>query len=977
MLKLSIGKFKIASKRTLSTTLALMMAASSFAWSTAPTVSATGPTIPVAVFADKTKLATANISTGTSTDVALKVRFGKIGADIAAELNGFTNSNGTDQWFQDLYAQSEGYTDAAAAIDSAVGFFYSDSYLDTENGNAYVEGSTLSAEYEAFIVNYNDTVANDNGIAAGAPIEWWVAGADTTANEAVLYATDRITGSLRYHSDALVNNVWSDSNVLSKCNQITSSTDYFSIGQKNLMKDVTINSLINGTNTTSSKLYLPGVATGADYKGTETMKVGGTDQYEIYILKADGKERYAPSSQSWLRTGKTGVSDKAYTIPTHEKGIYPSSIGWGVPGGPSLTPAFNLNITNLQFASSAIASTANEGKFAAIADGAAMDLRFNDASKLKLADDTGASITAPSAPDSAVVTYTAPAGSKLVVVANDSEKSYSASKSIDTEVKGAKLNLNSLTGITAGKGVVANVWIEKTNDSVIYSTAAKTANYTAATVTTPTVTESPTVSNASEKAKYGNKLSDLTLTGGIVKNGETSVDGTWAWVAPTTALTVGDQSYPAIFTPNDLEKYNTTTESISVTVSKATPSVAVTGGLTATYGQTLADVSLTGLSVAATVGSTPVTGHLEWMDSSEDVGTVSATAKQFNAKFIPDDKTNYNNFDNIKVNVTVGKATPTISTPPTANAVKVGTTLSDSILNTSVAVITPDGAATGTWSFEGSQTAAAGTMDYTATFTPSDSNYGSTTCNVSVTAYTDQATLDAANAIDEIPATITSDDVTKVTKATIAYDGSQKAELREKLDKLEEAQRAAGAINHKSGDVEIGDDGTSILPWYVGVTAVPLTEESESWESTSNLVVKSEDGAVLSVYTITLKNLLDNSAWTIPSGHVVKVSIPSPDLAGYKNIYVVHVKADGTTEDMEYKVQENKIVFDATSFSDYAIVAEKVTDDGSSKGGSSTTTTTTTTKTTGDMSLEIIVTMAAVLFMSGAAIILLKKKNFN
>ena len=77
-------------------------------------------------------------------------------------------------------------------------------------------------------------------------------------------------------------------------------------------------------------------------------------------------------------------------------------------------------------------------------------------------------------------------------------------------------------------------------------------------------------------------------------------------------------------------------------VAKATPTYTVPTGLTAKYGQTLADVTLP--------------DGWSWMDSSESVGGASTAAKTFQAKFTPTDAVNYNMVENIELGVTVNQA---------------------------------------------------------------------------------------------------------------------------------------------------------------------------------------------------------------------------------------------------------------------------------------------------------------------------------
>ena len=77
-------------------------------------------------------------------------------------------------------------------------------------------------------------------------------------------------------------------------------------------------------------------------------------------------------------------------------------------------------------------------------------------------------------------------------------------------------------------------------------------------------------------------------------------------------------------------------------VAKATPTYTAPNGLTAKYGQTLADVTLP--------------DGWSWMESSESVGGASTAAKTFQAKFTPTDTENYNAVENIELEVMVNKA---------------------------------------------------------------------------------------------------------------------------------------------------------------------------------------------------------------------------------------------------------------------------------------------------------------------------------
>lgn len=77
-------------------------------------------------------------------------------------------------------------------------------------------------------------------------------------------------------------------------------------------------------------------------------------------------------------------------------------------------------------------------------------------------------------------------------------------------------------------------------------------------------------------------------------------------------------------------------------ITQATPTYTAPTGLTAKYGQTLADVTLP--------------DGWSWTDSSESVGDASTVTKTFQAKFTPKDTENYNTVENIELEVMVNKA---------------------------------------------------------------------------------------------------------------------------------------------------------------------------------------------------------------------------------------------------------------------------------------------------------------------------------
>ena len=147
---------------------------------------------------------------------------------------------------------------------------------------------------------------------------------------------------------------------------------------------------------------------------------------------------------------------------------------------------------------------------------------------------------------------------------------------------------------------------------------------------------------------YTSQAQELVSAGGT--NGGTlqySTDGTNYSTEIPKETNAGDHTvyYKVI---EDTYYANVGPKSVSVTISKATPTPTEPGSLTATYGQTLADVSLP-------------TGWA-WHNSSTSVGTVGM--QQFPATFTPSDTANY---ENVTQNLTVEVQKATVPTPTPQN----------------------------------------------------------------------------------------------------------------------------------------------------------------------------------------------------------------------------------------------------------------------------------------------------------------------
>ena len=172
----------------------------------------------------------------------------------------------------------------------------------------------------------------------------------------------------------------------------------------------------------------------------------------------------------------------------------------------------------------------------------------------------------------------------------------------------------------------------------------------------------------------------------------------------------------------------------TLTVTKPMPTITTPPTATAiSYGQTLASSTLTG-------GAASVDGTFAFTTPSTTPGLGAASQS---VTFSPTDSTHYSTATTT-VTVTVNKATPTITTAPTATAITYGQTLNNSTL--SGTFLNAAGATVpGTLAFTSPSTMPnAGTNNESVTFTPNDTtNYsnGSTSVNVVVNKATPSVTV--------------------------------------------------------------------------------------------------------------------------------------------------------------------------------------------------------------------------------------------
>jgi len=276
--------------------------------------------------------------------------------------------------------------------------------------------------------------------------------------------------------------------------------------------------------------------------------------------------------------------------------------------------------------------------------------------------------------------------------------------------------------------------------SAAYAGDGKFLTSTSNTITASISPATPTVHWSTPSAiTYGTVLSGTQL------NATTSVPGTFVYSPVVGAvLTAGQRTLGVTFTPTDGTDYTTATSSVMLQVNKATPTITTKPAASAiTYGQTLANSTLSGGSASYNSNSVPGTFAFTTPSTAPGAGTPSESAT-----FTPTDTTDYTTATTT-VNVTVNKATPTVIWPA-ASAITYGQTLASSTLSGGSASYNSN-SVPGTFAFTTPSTApGAGTPSESATFTPTDTTdytTATTTVNVTVNKATPTVIWPAASAI--------------------------------------------------------------------------------------------------------------------------------------------------------------------------------------------------------------------------------------
>ena len=174
---------------------------------------------------------------------------------------------------------------------------------------------------------------------------------------------------------------------------------------------------------------------------------------------------------------------------------------------------------------------------------------------------------------------------------------------------------------------------------------------------------------------------------------------------------------------------------------------------------------------------------------------------------------------------------------------------------------------------------------------------------------------DVNNVPDKVSTELDISRVVAATKTYLSLSDEEKAEVTNLAD-LKRAQQETGVINHKAGDISVTG-----LDWNIKVVVDKLTGDQEKVNYMNEKIDRRE---VIYLYDIYLIDLLTDEVYEIPYGNKVTVTMPAPDLSGYKNEVVVHEKSNGNIEYIDMNITDGTARFDATSFSLFGIAAKKI-----------------------------------------------------
>ncbi len=248
---------------------------------------------------------------------------------------------------------------------------------------------------------------------------------------------------------------------------------------------------------------------------------------------------------------------------------------------------------------------------------------------------------------------------------------------------------------------------------------------------TPSIETIPTASAVT----YGQKLADSTLTNGVAKLGDNTVEGKFTWKSTETKPSVSDSNiteYAVMFNPTDTDNYAAVECKVKLTVNRAESTVTVPTAKTPTYNGSAQELVNAGSATGGTMYYAVTTDNTAPTDESlytTSIPTATNAGTYYVWYKIAGDE-NHNDTEPACVEATINKADPTYTVPTDLNATY-GDTLSS--------VTLPEG---WTWTEPTTSVGTVGSHTFAATFTPADTaNYNTVEQNLTVTVNANDKTV--------------------------------------------------------------------------------------------------------------------------------------------------------------------------------------------------------------------------------------------
>lgn len=346
----------------------------------------------VTVFATKSELMTVFDLDGSkdsgakeTNDVVGKIVFGRTPvtteAPVTTEIPATTDVSSSTEIAATTEVSSS--TEIAATVDTSVSEevgTQAQTSATTASGNAITESNGADEGQESVDVA-NEESASD--IVEYIPQEWYIAGKDSgiEGDNVVLFATCPMLSRQQYKGSEtnysyeaptgnkkVYSNHYGASNARALLNSMLDNTEkYFSSAEQQLMNDTTITTIDKRNDLEyrlTDKLYLATYVS----KDNHYIHIGSGDQLAINC-------KHWTNKWIWLRSPARYDTTVCSTKVDQSGNWYVQSNGTKDLGG--IQPAFNLNLTNILFASSAVSNSTGSSESGTIEAGTAMTLRLD------------------------------------------------------------------------------------------------------------------------------------------------------------------------------------------------------------------------------------------------------------------------------------------------------------------------------------------------------------------------------------------------------------------------------------------------------------------------------------------------------------------------------------------------------------------------------------------------------------------------